>query len=243
MTKPNKPTLAAAVILLRHAEQNEFEVFLTRRPDGMPFLGGKYGYPGGAVRAEDFAAPMIDRCSGLTPTQARGILGAHLSPREALGVWVAAVRELFEEVGILLAVEESGAPFRLDGERAGRLANQHQALLHQALSFRELLEAEKLLCDLSGLSHFSAWQTPAHVSMRFDTRFFVAALPPGQAPLATTREVAHGVWLTPDHAMQLFDRGELPLIFPTFAALRTLADFDTLESVLREYRNHLHNSR
>jgi hypothetical protein len=61
--------------------------------------------------------------------------------------------------------------------------------------------------------------------------------------LATAREIAHGVWLTPDHAMQLFDRGELPLIFPTFAALRTLADFDTLESVLREYRNHLHNSR
>lgn len=236
MTKPNKPTLAAAVILLRHAEQNDFEVFLIRRPEGMPFLGGKYCYPSGAVREEDFAAPMIDRCSGLTPTQARDILGAHLSPREALGVWVAAVRELFEEVGVLLAVEESGAPLHLDGERVGRLAKQHQALLNQVLSFRDLLEAEKLLCDLSGLSYFSTWQTPAHISLRFNTRFFVAALPPGQARLATSRESAHGVWLTPDHAMQLIDRGELPLIFPTFAALRTLADFDTLESVLREYR-------
>jgi 8-oxo-dGTP pyrophosphatase MutT (NUDIX family) len=236
MTKPNIPTLAAAVILLRRAKQNEFEVFLTRRPEGMPFLGGKYCYPGGAVREEDFAAPMIDRCSGLTPTQAREILGAHLSPPRAFGVWVAAVRALFEEVGVLLAVEESGAPFRLDGERAGRLAKQHQAFLNQALSFRELLEAEKLLCDLSGLSHFSTWQTPAHVSTRFETRFFVAALPPGQAALAASREIAHGVWLTPDHAMHLFDRGELPLIFPTFAALRTLADFETLESVLREYR-------
>lgn len=243
MMKPNKPTLAAAVILLRHGDQNDFEVFLTRRPEGMPFLGGKYCYPGGAVREEDFAAPMIDRCSGLTPTQAREILGAHLSPRQALGVWVAAVRGLFEEVGVLLAVEESRAPFRLDSERAGRFAKQHQALLNQALSFRELLEAENILCDLSALSHFSTWQTPAHVSMRFETRFFVAALPPGQARPAASREVAHGVWLTPDHGMQLFDRGELPLIFPTFAALRTLADFDTLESVLREYRNHLHNSR
>ncbi|MGH7809770.1 MAG: NUDIX hydrolase, partial [Candidatus Binatia bacterium] len=107
---------------------------------------------------------------------------------------------------------------------------------NQALSFREFLEAEKLLCDLGGLSHFSTWKTPAHVSMRFDTRFFVAALPPGQAPLATSREVAHSVWLTPDRAMQQFDRGELPLIFPTFVALRTLADFDTLESVLKEFR-------
>jgi hypothetical protein len=115
--------------------------------------------------------------------------------------------------------------------------------LNRALSFRELLEAEKLLCDLSALSYFSCWQTPAHVSMRFETRFFVAALPPGQAALAASREIAHGVWLTPDRAMQLFGRGELPLIFPTFATLRTLADFETLESVLREYGNHLHNSR
>jgi len=60
-------------------------------------------------------------------------------------------------------------------------------------------------------------------------------LPPGQTPLATSYEVAHSVWLTPDRAMQLCNRHELPMIFPTFAALRTLADFDTLDSVLREF--------
>jgi hypothetical protein len=71
--------------------------------------------------------------------------------------------------------------------------------------------------------------------MRFDTRFFLAAMPQGQTPLPTSYEVAHSVWLTPDRAVQLFSRNELPMIFPTFASLRALADFDTFESVLREY--------
>ena len=73
------------------------------------------------------------------------------------------------------------------------------------------------------------YQQPLRVAYR------LPALPPGQNPLATSYEVAHSFWLTPDRAMQLFGRGELPMIFPTFAALRTLADFETLESVLREF--------
>ena len=72
--------------------------------------------------------------------------------------------------------------------------------------------------------------------MRFDTRFFLAALPADQSPLPTSPEVAHSLWLTPDRALQLFSKDELPMIFPTFASLRTLADFETLESVFREFR-------
>jgi len=109
-------------------------------------------------------------------------------------------------------------------------------MLGKSLSFLALLESEGLRCNLSGLAHFSYWQTPAQFSMRFDTRFFIAALPENQNPLATSDEVAHSLWLTPDRAMQLFAAGELPMIFPTFAALRTLADFDTLESVFKEFR-------
>ncbi len=224
---------AATVILLRQAEAKGFEVFLTRRPDGMPFLGGMYCYPGGTVTKDDVTQRMIDRCIGLTPKQGQKILGAHYSPSEAIGFWIAGVREVFEEVGVLLAVEESGV--KLDSQRAARLADKHTALLNKSMNFRELLESEKLVCDLASLAHFSYWQTPSQVRLRFATRFFIAPLPEGQTPLATSYEVTHSVWLTPDRAMQLFSRGELPMIFPTFAALRTLADFDTLESVLREF--------
>ena len=235
MSDTRKPKPAATVILLRRAGANGFEVFFTRRPDGMPYLGGMYCYPGGTVSKDDITPPMVERCSGLTPKQARKILGAHYRPSEAIGYWVASVREAFEEIGVLFAVEESGAALRLDAGRSKRLAEKHAALLAKSMSFRELLESEKLLCDLSSLSYFSYWQTPSQIKMRFATRFFIAPLPIGQTPLATSYEVTHSVWLTPDRAMQLFTRGELPMIFPTFAALRTLADFNNLESVLCEF--------
>ena len=235
MTEPREPKQAATVILLRRAEPKGFEVFLTRRPQGMPFLGGMYCYPGGTVRNEDISARMIGRCCGLTLKQAQKILGARFTPQQAIGFWVAAVREVFEEVGVLVAVDEAGSPLRMDSHRAARLIEKHAALVNKSIGFLDLLEDEKLLCDLASLGSFSYWQTPAQVSMRFDTRFFIAALPEGQTPLATSYEVAHSVWLTPDRAIKLFNRDQLPMIFPTFASLRTLADFDTLESVLREF--------
>ena len=235
MTEIRKPKQAATVILLRRAEATGFEVFLTRRPDGMPFLGGMYCYPGGTVTKADFTPRMIERSTGLTAKQTQTILGAHYSPGEAIGLWITGVREVFEEVGVLLAAEPSGAQLKLDTNRAARLVEKHAALLNKSTSFVELLESEKLVCDLAALAHFSYWQTPSQFAMRFDTRFFIAALPAGQTPLATSYEVAHSLWLTPDHALQMFGRGELRVIFPTFAALRTLADFETLENVLREF--------
>src|SRR5262245_6893363 len=108
MREAQKSRQAATVILLRPAEPNGFEVFLTRRPDEMAFLGGRYCFPGGAVQKEDCVPAMLHLCNGLSPADARRIIGAHLSPPEALGLWIAGVRELFEEVGILLAVDSSG---------------------------------------------------------------------------------------------------------------------------------------
>lgn len=235
MSEARKPRLAATVILLRPAEPKGFEVFLTRRPDGMPFLGGMYCYPGGTLSKDDRRPAAIAQTIGRTPQQARQIIGAEFTLEEATGLWIAAVREVFEEVGVLLAAEANGEQISMTADRIAQLAERHAQLSAKSLTFTELLEREKLRCDLAGLSHFSAWQTPAQFTMRFDTRFFIAALPEGQTPLPTSYEVAHSIWLTPDRAMQMFNRGELPMIFPTFVSLRTLADFDTLESVVREF--------
>jgi 8-oxo-dGTP pyrophosphatase MutT (NUDIX family) len=230
-----KVNRAATVILVRRAGPKGFEVLFTQRPETMPFLGGMYCYPGGSVRKADFAAGMIDRCSGLTPEQARKTISAQLSPSKAMGFWVGAVRELFEEVGVLLAVEESGSPFVLDSARAARLGQKHTGLLNRSLDFLSLLESEKLCCDLRSLAYFSHWQTPAQASIRFDTRFFLAVLPGDQTSSCASEEVVHSLWLTPDRALKLFDRGELPMIFPTFTSLRTLADYETFESVVKDF--------
>lgn len=235
MTNAAKPRHAATVILLRRAVPTGFEVFLTQRAENMPFLGGMYCFPGGGVGKEDCSARMIERCSGLGRDQARKTIGAHLRPSEALGFWVAAIRELFEEVGILLAVNSSGARIAMNAAQRKRLAEKHAALIGKTLNFSSLLESEDLRCDLAALAYFSHWQTPAQNAIRFDTRFFLAGLPKDQMPLASSYEVAHSLWLTPDKAIQLFEHGELPLIFPTFASLRTLANFNTLESLFGEF--------
>jgi 8-oxo-dGTP pyrophosphatase MutT (NUDIX family) len=236
MSAQHKSRQAATVILLRPAESNGFEVFLTRRPDEMAFLGGMYCFPGGTRRKDDCSKAILQLCHGLSPDDARQIVGAEFSPPEALGLWIAGIRELFEEAGILLAVDNLGQPWATEQQN---LADKHAALLKKTLSFRSLLESEELLCDASSLAYFSHWQTPEEISIRFDTRFFLAALPKGQTPLPTSREVTHSLWLTPDRALELFVKDQLPMIFPTFASLRTLADFESLESVLKEYRPRL----
>jgi 8-oxo-dGTP pyrophosphatase MutT (NUDIX family) len=171
----------------------------------------------------------------LSPADARRLIGAHFSPSEALGFWIAGVRELFEEAGVLLAVDHSGQPWPAAQADSCNRFDKHAALLQETLSFRSLLESGKLLLDASRLIYFCHWQTPEQSSIRFDTRFFLALLPENQTPLPTSPEVAHSLWLTPDRALELFAKNELPLIFPTFASLRTLADFDSLEAVMREY--------
>jgi 8-oxo-dGTP pyrophosphatase MutT (NUDIX family) len=237
MTERYKIAQAATILLLRASEETKgFEVFLTRRPDEMAFLGGFYCFPGGALRKDDCSAAMLARCHGLLPAGARKILGAHLSPQVALGLWVAAIRELFEEVGILLAVNKSGEPWVAARDHKKAFADKRAALLEKTLSFRSLLESEDLLCDATKLAYFSHWQTPGQFAIRFDTRFFLVILPKGQAPLSTSPEVVQSVWITPDRALQLFAEDQLPMIFPTFTSLRTLADFESLDSLLREYR-------
>jgi 8-oxo-dGTP pyrophosphatase MutT (NUDIX family) len=231
MSQQAAPRQAATVILLRRAERQGFEVFLTRRPESMPFLGGMYCFPGGAVNREDGSARMLERCRGLDAAKARRIFGAQMSPRQTWSFWIAAARELFEETGILLAVSDSGA--RAAAEKIGE---KHRALAAKSCSFSALLKQDDLYCDLASLIYFSHWQTPADNSVRFDTRFFLTVLPEDQTPLATSEEVIHSVWLTPEAAMQRCARGELPMIFPTFASLRTLADFNNVESVVAEFR-------
>lgn len=232
MSEPARPRQASTVILLRTAGGSGFEVFLTRRPQGMPFLGGMYCFPGGTVRKDDHSTPLLRRCRGVDPGQARRIFGAQVDLRSTWGFWVAAIRELFEETGILLAVNAAGRSIA-----GGLLASSLRLLTTKSSDFGDLLEQHDIYCDLARLVYFSRWQTPSENPVRFDTRFFLAALPEDQIPLATSEEVIHSVWLTPDEALERCSRGELPMIFPTFASLRTLADFSDLKSVIAEFKS------
>jgi 8-oxo-dGTP pyrophosphatase MutT (NUDIX family) len=232
MISPSEPKSASTVALLRPGATGGIEALLTRRPDAMDFLGGAYVFPGGTVRAEDYSSHVLKRCRGVSPLQARNILGAHLKPEIAVGHWIAGIRELFEEVGVLLWDSDTALE-----RKQNDLEQQRRSIVGRESSFAQLLERDNSYCDAGQLLYFSHWLTPEEFAMRFDTRFFIALLPRGQTPLERSEEVAESLWISPERAMQLYAAGKLPMIFPTYASLRTLADFETIDAVLKQYGN------
>jgi 8-oxo-dGTP pyrophosphatase MutT (NUDIX family) len=236
MTKNQSPKSAATVILLRPEANGGFELFMIKRPDKMEFLGGIYAFPGGSVKKEDCGEALFRLCYGLSPTQARTVFGNELSPELSLGYWVAGIRELFEEVGVLLCVREGGRPVDMDQQALKeRLAEKRQSLIEGSIDFETLLESEGLYCSATSLRYLSHWLTPEEFPIRFDTRFYLGLLPPDQTPLPNSQEVAESLWITPDRALERCQQDNLPIIFPTFASLRNLANFDSWARLRTEF--------
>lgn len=218
-----QPRNASTVVLLRPDEQGGFDILLTRRPETMRFLGGFYVFPGGTVHRDDYSLAMLDRCRNLTGAQAKQILSSGHEPDEAIGHWVAVVRELFEEVGILLCVNGVGDEVDLgDAATRQRIETKRRAVVMKRLDFGAFLESENLFCDLARVVYFDHWVTPEIYSMRFDTRFYLAALPMNQLPLARSEEVTHSLWIKPDEALARMDRNDFPILPPTTTVLHEL---------------------
>jgi 8-oxo-dGTP pyrophosphatase MutT (NUDIX family) len=232
-----QPRNASTVVLLRPDEQGGFDILLTRRPETMRFLGGFYVFPGGTVHRDDYSAAMLRRCRHLTGAKARQILGSRHEPDEAIGHWVAVARELFEEVGVLLCVTESGAPFQpIDEAIQRRVEEKRQAIVKKQLDFAGFLESENLYCDLSRAIYFDHWVTPDIYSMRFDTRFYAAVLPPRQTPLARSEEVTHSLWIKPGEALARMNRRDFPILPPTTTVLHEFSRFASWGHVSTEFK-------
>ena len=231
------PRNASTVVLLRPDDDGGFKILLTRRPQEMRFLGGFYVFPGGTIHRDDYAPKTLARCCDLSDDQARKILGSDHEPGEALGHWVAVVRELFEEVGVLLCVNEAGEEIALaDAATNRRIELKRQAIVKRTLDFVTFLESENLYCDLSRVVYFDHWVTPEIYSMRFDTRFYVAALPSNQVPLASSEEVTHSLWLKPTEALARIDRRDFPILPPTTTVLNHLARLSSWDRLRAEFK-------
>lgn len=230
------PRHASTVVLVRPDGNESFEVLLTRRPEQMRFLGGFYVFPGGTVHRDDYAPSILARCRGLSGAQARKILGGAHEPKIALGHWVAVIRELFEEVGVLLCVNESGGDVAIgDGASKTRIEDKRRAVVKKQMSFASFLESENLFCDLSTLVYFDHWVTPEIYSMRFDTRFYVAALPPHQSALERSEEVTDSLWIRPADALARLDRRHFPVLPPTTIVLQNLGRLETWRRLCAEF--------
>ena len=194
----------------------------------MRFLGGYYVFPGGTVHHDDYSPSVLARCRSLTGESAQRILASGHEPDEALGHWVAVIRELFEEVGILLCTDDAGADIDLsDSKTKERIEQQRQEIVRKELEFSSFLEDEDLYCDLARASYFDHWVTPSIYSMRFDTRFFAAQAPVNQQPLSQSEEVTHSLWIKPADAMVRMDRYDFPILPPTTTVIGELSRIGT----------------
>lgn len=221
---PVEPRRAATVLLLRDTPGGPV-VHMLRRRVSMAFAGGAYAYPGGAVDPRDespvgWAGPPLEVWAdrlGVDETSAQAVV-------------CAAVRETFEESGVLLAgtdaesvvADTTGAEWEAD----------RRALVKRKQSFAEFLARRRLLLRSDLLEPWARWITPTFEERRYDTWFFATALPSGQRTRDVSGEADHTQWLRPADAAAGYDRGELTMMPPTIATLRDLASYGSAAEAL-----------
>ena len=232
MALPAIPQPASTVVLLRPDRAQGFEIYLNRRPDKIDTYAGVYVFPGGRVEESDCSTAMINLTRGVTPAEAQQKLGAAEAPEVCLGYWVAAVRELFEEVGIHFFLRQGESQADLSSQAiVERVGTKRSALQKGKIGFAELLSSEGLICDLTRLTYFFHRITPEHYPARFDTRFYLATLPPDQSPLDASEEVSESLWISPCVALDRCQAGDFRMMPPTLMVLRTLSNHDSWESL------------
>jgi len=222
MSAPVIPSPAATLVLVRDRSGGGVETLLVQRNTKSRFAGGDHVFPGGKVEADDMPADAERFCRGLTAAAAAARLGGGLSPPEALGSFVGAIREAFEEVGMLLACEADGRFVSFTPENQGRYDTYRAACQEDNTAFFDMLRAESLVLATDRLAYFAHWITPEESPTRFDTRFFAAAAPAAQVAVADGKEIVGTRWLTPDEAFAALQRKEISLRFPTIKNLQLL---------------------
>ena len=167
------PRNASTVVLLRPGDAGELRNSVDPPAEEMRFLGGYYVFPGGTVHRDDYSPRVLARCRGLAGGGRARFSAASQKPEEALGHWVAVVRELFEEVGILLCVDDSGE--LIDFERCTKQATDSSASVKRSCGNSRTsarFSIGKSLLRFVAVVYFDHWVTPEIYSMRFDTRFY-----------------------------------------------------------------------
>ncbi|MFJ4538870.1 NUDIX hydrolase [Streptomyces tibetensis] len=222
---PVAPKRAATVMLLKDTGSGP-AVHMLRRRASMAFAGGAYAYPGGGVDPRDDDHQV--RWAG--PTRAWWAQRLGVDETAAQAIVCAAVRETYEEAGVLLA---GPAHDSVVGDTTGAdWEADRAALVARDLSFAEFLDRRGLVLRSDLLGAWTRWITPEFEARRYDTWFFVAALPEGQRTRNVSTEADRTVWIAPREAAARYDEGELLMMPPTIATLRQLTAYETAAGAL-----------
>jgi len=224
--QPVAPRHAATVAVLRDHPEHGLQAFKLRRVSSMAFAPGAYVFPGGSVDPRD--GEQTTDWAGPAPQEWGAAFKA--SPTLAQELVCAAVRETFEESLVLLA--GATADSVVDDTRGADWERDRQSLLDRSLSFAEFLSRRGLVLRSDLLRPWAHWITPAIEPKRYDTRFFVAAIPSGQRAGDVSTEADRVAWMRPVDALAQAKRGEMLMLPPTLATLEDLAAYETVAQVL-----------
>jgi 8-oxo-dGTP pyrophosphatase MutT (NUDIX family) len=234
MSSVLEPRPAATVLLVRDGSAG-VEVLMLRRNLNSDFVGGAYVFPGGSVDSADASLDVGD------PDFTDAYASRRLSlPEGGLAYYVACLREVFEESGLLLATTRDGRYVTFDHEPTrDRFAEYRRELNEGRISFRDIVLREELQLDLRSLEYYSHWVTPVGPPRRYDTRFFVAHAPERQVAAHDAGETVADVWIAPSDALERARRGELEMIFPTVKNLEDIAHLGSAHDVVNFARERL----
>lgn len=225
------PTRPAATVVLARDGDPGLEVLLMRRNRNAGFVPGAYVFPGGRVDREDADPELLARIRGLTPEHAADRLGSETGDFPPIAFYLAAVREAFEETGLLLATTSAGAPVP-SGADDEQVEQDRRAVLENRIEFGELLTRRGWWIAGDRMEYISHWITPIAEPRRYDTRFFLAAVPADSRAVLDEREMIDEQWLTPAVALDRHDQGELPMVFPTIKTLQALAEHSSVADAM-----------
>ncbi len=226
---------AATLILVREQpRQCGFEVFMVERP-GTAAFGGLHVFPGGKVDPSDSIDAL--HCDGLTDAVSSAMLGLR---EGGLAYWVAAIRESFEEAGVLFGrVGDRPVDFT-DPDIAERFAAYRDELQRGAMRMVDLCHREGVVLSAGDVQYFSHWITPEGAPARFDTRFFLAVMPADQEVAHHEAELESGDWVVPSRALEHHRDGRWRMIYPTLTTLEILSRYDSIASLQAAVRARSH---
>lgn len=222
------PLPAATVTLVRDAPGG-VEVLMLRRSLSLAFMPGVHVFPGGALDPADDSPELHALCAGPDDAAASRSLGME---RGGLAYRIAAIREAFEEAGILLAYEASGALVSLSGAAAERYHAYRHAVDAGRSDFAAMARREGLRLATDRLLYFGHWITPVGIPRRYDTRFFLAVAPEDQEARHDNRETIAHIWLRPAQALEMRARETLQMRFPTIKTLERFAQCGTTAELI-----------
>jgi 8-oxo-dGTP pyrophosphatase MutT (NUDIX family) len=216
-----EPRPAAAIVLLRDRPQGGIETFMVRRHVRSEFVPNVYVFPGGSVKPGDLE---VEVAPGLcVPPTGERLGETTLGP----GLRAAAIRELFEEAGVLLA-ERDGRILAVASDQSARFAEHRRQLQQNETTLAAVALAEGLALATDRLTYFAHWITPSPLPKRYDTFFFIARAPEEQQAAHDQLETTAGTWITPAEALAQSEQGTFPLVFATVHQLEALNAFASI---------------